>query len=279
MDRSEVKALLSLIIDNDPDIIPQIENQLMSFSLADVDLVIEELANFQDEDFLSRFRHIFEGAYNDLALYRLNDWLDNDKDIFKFLWIVVTLYYPLFPFSRLYKQVSQIYYEVWLDFHSNLNPFDQVRRMNTIFQGNLGFKVVEPYPVADVSKNLLLVNDVLKSRKGASIILFILYMLIGQKLKMPLSLVRIPDSFLIKYDSPALKFYIHPFNSRTIFSERDVQVYADELAVSGQKVMEDYSEQELAIEIVDALLGLTEEEGLKVLLIEMEEILKTRELK
>ncbi len=64
-----------------------------------------------------------------------------------------------------------------------------------------------------------MINQVLESKKGNPISLAAVYMLIAQKLKLPIFGVNLPNLFVLIYKSEELNFYINVFNRGVIFSK------------------------------------------------------------
>jgi len=75
-----------------------------------------------------------------------------------------------------------------------------------------------------------MINVVLESRKGNPITLCVIYMLVAQKLKLPVQGVNLPNLFILTYkDSHNNQFYINAFNRGLIFSRQDIENYISEL--------------------------------------------------
>jgi len=145
---------------------------------------------------------------------------------------VSTYQYPDLELLKLKQDLEQIYYETWLEFKPDLIPFDQVKIINSVFFNKLKFGAN--------TKNFhspgnSMINIVLESRKGNPITLCVLYMLVAQKLKLPMYGVNLPNLFVLtyKHDSHA-QFYINAFNKGLIFSKQDIENYINELHLAPQ---------------------------------------------
>nr|HPI81434.1 transglutaminase-like domain-containing protein [Cyclobacteriaceae bacterium] len=80
-----------------------------------------------------------------------------------------------------------------------------------------------------------LINVVLETRKGNPITLSAIYMLVAQKLKMPVYGVNLPNLFILTYkDDSNTQFYINTFNRGLIFSKHDIENYINELHLAPQ---------------------------------------------
>ena len=75
-----------------------------------------------------------------------------------------------------------------------------------------------------------MINVVLESRKGNPITLCVIYMMVAQKLKLPVHGVNLPNLFILTYkDDHNNQFYINAFNRGLIFSKQDIENYINEL--------------------------------------------------
>src|SRR5690606_20064043 len=80
-----------------------------------------------------------------------------------------------------------------------------------------------------------LINVVLETKKGNPISLCVVYMLVAQKLKLPVSGVNLPNLFILTYkDDKSTQFYINAFNRGLIFSRKDIENYISELHLTPQ---------------------------------------------
>lgn len=80
-----------------------------------------------------------------------------------------------------------------------------------------------------------MINVVLESRKGNPITLCVIYMLVAQKLKLPVNGVNLPNLFILTYKDDNHQFYINAFNRGLIFSKQDIENYIHELHLVPQK--------------------------------------------
>ena len=79
-----------------------------------------------------------------------------------------------------------------------------------------------------------MLNNVLETAKGNLISLSTLYLLITQKLGLPIFGVNLPNLFVLTYKSDKLQFYINVFNRGLIFSKEDLDNYISQLSLLPQ---------------------------------------------
>jgi regulator of sirC expression with transglutaminase-like and TPR domain len=74
-----------------------------------------------------------------------------------------------------------------------------------------------------------MINIVLDSKRGNPISLCVVYMLVAQKLKLPVYGVNLPNLFILTYKTPEAQFYINVFNKGIVFSKSDIDNYIAQL--------------------------------------------------
>ena len=79
-----------------------------------------------------------------------------------------------------------------------------------------------------------MINVVLETRRGNPISLCVIYMLVAQKLKLPVYGVNLPNLFVLIYQEGKNSFYINAFNKGLIFSRQDIENYIHELRLTPQ---------------------------------------------
>lgn len=230
MSEGELKALVSLLDDTDTEIISHVEKKIISLG----DEIIPFLEQSWENNFSSTIQTKIENLIHQLQFEglkeRLTYWVKNEQeDILKGLWIINTYLYPDLEFEKVKAEIEQLYYDVWLDFGQSENPSDQIKSLNTAFYEKLKF--------SSNTKNFhspsnSMINNVLESRKGNPITLCIVYMLIAQKLKLPVFGVNLPNLFVLTYKTDDVQFYINAFNRGLIFKKEDIDKFIEQLKVN-----------------------------------------------
>lgn len=74
-------------------------------------------------------------------------------------------------------------------------------------------------------------NRVLDRRLGIPISLSALYLLLAQRLRLPVHGVNLPGHFVVQWKSPTTRFFIDPFNEGRILTEADCRGYCTQIEV------------------------------------------------
>ncbi|MFM9839931.1 MAG: transglutaminase-like domain-containing protein [Cyclobacteriaceae bacterium] len=227
MKESELKALVSLLDDDDKQISLHVEEKILSIGKEAIPFLEHEWESNLNPSVQGRIEELIHTLQYELLKERLKDWYNSkDHDLLTGMWILATYQYPEIELEKLKYELEQIYYDTWLEFRPDLYPFDQVKVINSVLFNKLKFGAN--------TKNFhspgnSMINIVLESRKGNPITLCVIYMLVAQKLKLPVSGVNLPNLFILTYKDDNHQFYINAFNRGLIFSKQDIENYINEL--------------------------------------------------
>lgn len=233
MKETELKALVSLLEDEDAQIISHVEDKIRSLGTSIIPFLEQEWEHNFNPQVQRRIEELIHTLQYELLKERIKEWYESkDQDLITGMWLVATYQYPDLELLKLKQDLEQIYYETWLEFKPDLYPFDQVKIINSVLFNKLKF--------AANTKNFhspgnSMINVVLETKKGNPITLCIIYLMVAQKLKLPVYGVNLPNLFVLtyKHESQA-QFYINAFNKGLIFSKQDIENYINELHLPPQ---------------------------------------------
>ena len=227
MQESELKALVSLLDDEDKQVSSHVEEKILSIGKEAIPFLEHEWESNLNPAVQARIEELIHILQYELLKERLKNWYAGEEhDLLTGMWILATYQYPEIELEKLRKDLEQIYYETWLEFRPDLYPYDQVKVINSVLFNKLKFGAN--------TKNFhspgnSMINVVLESHKGNPITLCVIYMLVAQKLKLPVSGVNLPNLFILTYKDDNHQFYINAFNRGLIFSKQDIENYINEL--------------------------------------------------
>jgi regulator of sirC expression with transglutaminase-like and TPR domain len=233
LQESELKALVSLLDDDDEQIVAHIEEKIRSLGKEIIPYLEQEWESTFNPGLQRKIEDLIHTLQFQVLKERLQNWYeDPEQDLLTGLWLISTYQYPDIELSKLKQDLEQIYYEAWLEFRPDLHPFDQAKVINSVFFNKLKFGAN--------TKNFhspgnSLINIVLETRKGNPISLCVIYMLVAQKLKLPIYGVNLPNLFILTFKDEKVQFYINAFNRGLIFSKQDIENYIHELRLTPQE--------------------------------------------
>ncbi|AYQ34270.1 transglutaminase-like domain-containing protein [Runella sp. SP2] len=228
MTEQEIKALVSLLDDDDKEVLQLVEKEIRQQR----EIIIPYLENeWEGAGFNPKIQRRIEELVHDLQfevlLERLSNWHHGGAiDLLEGLWVIATYQYPDLSLESLRSDFEQFYYETWLEFKEDMHPIDQIRALNHVFFSKLKFgSNTKNFHAASNS----MINIVLESRKGNPITLCCIYMIVAQRLNMPVYGVNLPNLFVLTYKKDAVQFYINVFNKGLVFMRSDIDHYIAQL--------------------------------------------------
>jgi len=234
MNKREIKALISLLDDEDHEVIQHVEVKILSLG----GNVIPFLETEWEESFNPILQRKLEELIHELQLSIMNERLQAWKnggglDLLEGMWILSTYHYPELSLENLKTTVEQLYYDIWIQFQEEMNPIDQIKRINSIFFGTMNFAANTK---SFHSPSNSMINVVLENRRGNPITLCVIYLLIARKLGLPVYGVNLPNLFVLTYKSQNTQFYINVFNRGIIFSKTDIDHYIAQLNIKPKDI-------------------------------------------
>ena len=235
MKQSEIKALISLLDDDDYEVLNHVESKIRSMG----DTVIPYLEDhWAESSFSPLMQKKLEDLIHDLqytAFFdRLINWKKNgSEDLLEGIWAIATYQYPELSLKKLRQDVEQIYYEVWLEIIDGMHPMDQIKTLNSVIFGKLKFGANTKH-FHSASNSML--NVVIESKKGNPISLCVIYLLVAQKLNLPIWGVNLPNLFILTYKSGNMQFYINVFNRGLVFNRVDIDSYIAQLNLTQNEI-------------------------------------------
>ncbi len=227
MTDAEIKALVSLLDDNDPAILEMVESKVLSIGSSVIPFLEQEWNNRFEPYVQERLENLIHIVQFNLLKERLVDWAEHrSDDLLEGMWLISTFQYPDLQLEDVKAKLERLYYEAWLEFKDNIHPFDQIKLLNYAIFGKLKFRANNANFHA---VNNSMINSVLETKKGNPISLCVIYMLIAQRLKLPVYGVNLPNLFILSYRHEGFQFYINAYNRGLIFSRSDIDNYITQL--------------------------------------------------
>jgi len=221
---------VSLLDDDDDEIVQNIEERIMSLGSTVIPFLEKEWEHNFNPIVQQRIEDLIHVLQYEELQNRLEQWKASpDQDLIEGIWLVATYQYPDYDLTKFKQDLEQIYYEAWLEFKPEVHPYDKVKILNSVLFSKLKF--------TGNTKNFhspanSMINNVIESRRGNPISLCIIYMLVAQKLKMPVYGVNLPNLFILTYKEDETQFYINVFNKGLIFLKEDIDNYLHHLQLN-----------------------------------------------
>ena len=229
MNYKELNALISLLEDPDKEIFDSVKSRLVELGIE----VLPELESAWESNYDSLIQEraeniIYEIHFRDIVK-SLKKWIQKkDKNLLE-AWFIISKYqYPdideQFYRTKIYNLVSQINLEV----EQTYSELEKISAFNRVFFTQNGFRGnTRNFQSPDNS----FINTVIDKHMGNPLTLSMLYIIIAEKINLPICGVNMPKHFIIGFEDvneingDPIKFYINPFNKGAILNRQDLEVY------------------------------------------------------
>lgn len=230
-----LKAMITLLDDSDEEVVAHVTEQLLGYGTNIIPQLEHAWESLADHGLQERVENIIHKIQFNLTRDSLADWLENSRhDLLQVMLIVARYQYPELNESRVRNHIESIRIDAWMEMNYYLTALEKVRILNHIFFRIHGFSGNTDH-YNDPQNSFI--NKVLESRKGNPISLCVLYMIIAQRLHIPIYGVNLPQHFILAYldDSESAEklpiaqreplFYINAFNRGMVFGRKEIDQF------------------------------------------------------
>lgn len=240
---SEISALISLLDDPDDFIFNEVKTKLLSYG----DEVIPFLEDYWESNpmnlkYQSRIENIIQQIQHDAVKGELANWKKKESpDLLEGILLINKFQYPDLDIKHVTEKLEQIKRDVWIELNNNLTSFEKINIINQVLFDIYGFSGNKQNYHAPNNSYL---SDVLDSKKGNPLSLSIIYLIITQKLGLPVFGVNLPSHFILCYidefsvneeadikDHGQILMYINPFSRGTIFNRKEIERFLTQLKI------------------------------------------------
>lgn len=241
VENKEISALLHLIDDPDDEVFYTVSSKIISFG-KDIIPNLENLwENTNQEEVQERIETIIHKLhFRDLT----NDfisWKNGHCELLQGALLVARYYYPEMLEKQALQEIEKLRRNIWLELNNYLTPLEQINVMTSILYNYYKQKGVE---ISYNQPEDFLISKTLETKKGNAISNGILYLVLCEKLDIPVKATNIPRQFILGYFDPQyeflnpagnnaekINFFIDPLNGN-IYSHKDVENYFKRISVT-----------------------------------------------
>ena len=228
MTNNEIKALISLL--DDPQVAPQIQDEIQNLGESIIPFLEESWEETLDAQQQQRLENLIHRLQFEGLQQRLRAWREaGATDLLEGMWLLNTYQYPDADLQALNRAIEQLRFEVWTLLRPDLHPADQVQVLNHVLFRVHKFAANTQHFHSPANSMLA---RVIESKRGNPLTLCVIYLLVAQRLEMPIYGVNLPNLFVLTYQ-PALPafvpFYINCYNRGLILSRTDIEHYVQQL--------------------------------------------------
>ena len=216
---NQIKALVRLLSDENDRVVRTISDRLIEIGDSAVPFLQE--AELEQPEMARRI----EGILDEIRGVRLEDELkelasvaDEHVDLEKGAFLLSRYTYPAIDVSAYSRQLDDMAAEMRDRIGWRVSGEEAVKALSRYLFTEQGFRGnSRNYYEADNSY----LNRVLDRRTGIPISLSVVYLLVGQRLGLPVFGIGMPGHFLIKFESDRYKIFVDCFNGGALLTEKD----------------------------------------------------------
>ncbi len=251
----QIRALVSLLGDDDLEIRKIARQQLLLIGADATDILDEYVRADGEGKTRIQARALIHQINRQDLLHRfhlLSIWRDEDIDLEQGTFLLAKFSYPRLTLREISAELDRLARRVQDITDGSETGSEYVEAINQVLFEEEGFRGnTENYYSAENS----FLNVVLARRSGIPITLSLIYMLIGERLKLPIYGVNMPMHFLCMYDEAPEPFFIDAFNRGHIMTRLECIAF---LKRSGVGFRESYlaraSNREILIRMIRNLI-------------------------
>ncbi len=242
----EIKALIRLLDDPDSVVFDTVSSNLQKKGIEIIPELERAWETALNEEVQSRLENIIQRIQTVYVKEKIAEWINREKpDLLEGAYYIAKSKYPELKFQEIENSIENIKKDVWLEINENLTALEKVKVLNHILFKTHKFSINHTN-LNDPQNNFL--NYVLQTRKGNPVSLGILYLIIAQKLEIPVYGVNLPRNFILaymdEYKQPEtfdekteqhILFYINPFNRGAVLGRREIDFFIKQQKLKPKK--------------------------------------------
>jgi Transglutaminase-like superfamily len=243
---SELSALISLLDDNDREVLSHVSDKLLSLGMEGIPLLEAAWETSDNQVIQKRLEDLIDTIQFENVYDRMYRWASGGgEDLLTGALLVARCHYPELDEAKVNSQIERIVQQVWINLAAHMSPLEEIRVFNKVLFAELGFKGNrDPEPEPD----LAYLNAVLDTRHGNSIGLGIVYLIVAKALDLNMYGINLPYHFILCYTDKmlseeelqqhsaegAVKFYINPLLEGVPFSRVEITRYLEQSKIDSK---------------------------------------------
>ena len=234
MTNKEIKALISLL--DDPEIAPQVHSEIQNLGETIIPFLEESWEETLDPQQQQRLEDLIHHLQFEGLQQRLRVWREaGATDLLEGMWLLNTYQYPDADYQALNRAIEQLRFEAWTLMRPEMHPADQVQVLNYVLFRSHKFAANTQHFHSPANSML---QCVIETKRGNPLALCVIYLLVAQRLHLPVFGVNLPNLFVLTYQAENKAFppfYINCYNRGVVLSRADIEHYVGQLGITSQE--------------------------------------------
>lgn len=240
---NEFRALITLLDDNDKEVYSHVSDRLFALGVEGIPMLESAWETTENQVIQTRLEDLINKIQFSNVKDRLIKWINKGgDDLLEGALIVAKFQYPELDEFKVASKVESISKNVWIELNPALSPLEEAHVVNHVFFQLHGFFGQQ---TQQLDPELGYINNLIETKKGNSLSLSILYLILAQKNDLPIYGVNLPYHFIMAYTRRVLTndeltannqernvmFYINPLNKGIAFSRSEITHYLEQMKV------------------------------------------------
>ena len=240
---TELHALIYLLDDPDEEVFQHVTEKLISYGPSVIPSLENEWGKTFDPNLHFRLEELIHLIQFEKLLKDVAKWSKKKSpDLLEGALLLSRYQYPDQDTNHIKDSIERMADQISMEMSYHLPPLEQVNIFNHVLYTLQGFSG-NTQNIHDPQNHFL--KYVMESKKGNPVSLAIFYLILAEKIKMPVYGIVLPQHFVVSFhkdfltasDSQAwiknsILFYINPFNKGIIFNRDDITLFLKKLNVS-----------------------------------------------
>jgi len=195
---------------------------------------------------ITRIREIMHTIRVEDVFEKLKDWTTHNSHDLLEAWLLISRFHSQENDDEYIKtSVNKIYRDIWVEMNNELTALEKIRVINHVFYN------VHKFDALQEKKPVLapyLPGNLLRTQKGNTLSMALLYLVIVQRLNIPIFGVNLPEHLILAFTNgktmlkPAtdyleeeVLFYLNPFNKGAVFRKGEIELFIRQLKIKEQE--------------------------------------------
>ncbi len=239
---AQLLYLIKLLDDGDDEVFRHVHQEISAMGSSVIPILEESWSNTSDPILHLRIENLIHGIQYQELKKEFKNWVSKeDPDLLEGALLIAKYKYPEIQKISIENQIEVIRKSIWVELNYDLTPLEQVNVFNQVFYGF--FKFRGDNPQSEYVHEYFL-NYVLETKKGNALSIGILYLILSEKLGLPVYGVTLPGYFILAYCKEQLEFidesddyrskvlfYMNPVNNGMVFTRNEVEKYLQKVNI------------------------------------------------
>ncbi|MCK4466350.1 MAG: transglutaminase family protein [Bacteroidales bacterium] len=232
----EIQALIALLDDPDTEVFDTVTKSLLEHGGDAIPELEKAWESTLNEKMQERIEVLIQRIQLNSTQVELRSWLEGGAtDLLEGVFYIAKYQYPDLKIEPLNEEIEKIKKDVWLELNEKLTALEKVKILNHILFDIYKFSRNRTNFYAPQNNYI---NTVLETKKGNPISLSVIYILVSQRLEIPVYGVNLPRNFILVFMDELrseetrdkeleehILFYINPYNKGAVLGKKEIDYF------------------------------------------------------